>query len=173
MRAICIVASAALAIVLYGQATPKDVDGWDKVEWGMTIAQARAAYAIAADPESQNNWMLLELNPVKLAGVQMGVQLGARQGEAGKISLVRLWSFFGLPTSPPLAGAQDFDTLKSTLIEKYGHPATEDVQRGENFRLLKTVHWTFPSTSILLSLEQSSSLPNIGNIYLDYSPAHQ
>jgi hypothetical protein len=173
VRPIRIVVLAALAITLYGQATPKDVDGWDRVKWGMTIAEARAAYAIAAEPEIQNNWTLLELNPIKLAGVQLGVQLGAREGEAGKISLVRLWSFFGLPTSPPLAGAQDFDTLKSALIEKYGHPATEDVQRGENFRLLKTVHWTFPSTSILLSLEQSSSLPNIGNIYLDYSPARQ
>lgn len=173
MIATRIIALAALAVALYGQATPKDVDGWDKVKWGMTIAEARSAYGISAEPVSQDNWTLLDLNPVKVAGVQMGVQLGAKQGEAGKVSLVRLWSFFGLPSSPPLAGAQDFDTLKSALVQKYGHPATEEEQRGENFRLLKTVHWTFPSTSILLSLEQSSSLPNIGNIYLDYTPAHQ
>jgi hypothetical protein len=55
------------------------------------------------------------------------------------------------------------------LIQKYGPPASEEAKRGENFRLLKTVLWTFPSTSILMTLEQSASLPNLGNIILDYT----
>jgi hypothetical protein len=157
----------ALAVALSGQTRPKDVDGWDKIKWGMTIAQARSAYAVESQPESKDNWTLLDLKPVKVGAIEMGVQLGARQGSQ-KISLVRLWSFFGLPSSPPLAGAQDFDTLKTTLIQKYGPPDNEEEKRGENFRLLKTVLWTFPSTSILLRLEQSSSLPNVGNIFLEY-----
>jgi hypothetical protein len=162
-----------LAVALYGQAAPKDskpkdIDGWDKIKWGMTIAEARSAYGIDAQPETKDNWTLLLLNPVKVAGVEMGVQVGARQG-AGKISLVRLWSFFGLPSSAPVAGPQDFDTLRTMLVQKYGHPASEEATRGENFRLLKTVLWKFPSTSILLTLEQSSSLPNLGNIYLEYT----
>ena len=137
MIATRIIALAALAVALYGQATPKDVDGWDKVKWGMTIAEARSAYGIAAEPVSQDNWTLLDLNPVKVAGVQMGVQLGAKQGEAGKVSLVRLWSFFGLPSSPPLAGAQDFDTLKSALVQKYGHPATEEEQERRELPIVE------------------------------------
>jgi hypothetical protein len=156
-----------LAVALSGQTRPKDVDGWDRIKWGMTIAQARSAYAVESQPESKDNWTLLDLKPVKVGAIDMGVQLGARQGSQ-KISLVRLWSFFGLPSSPPLAGAQDFDTLKTALIQKYGPPDNEEEKRGENFRLLKTVLWTFPSTSILLRLEQSSSLPNLGNIFLEY-----
>jgi hypothetical protein len=168
MIALRLGATVALAVALYGQAKPDDVAGWDKIRWGMTIAEARAAYDINTQPENKDNWTLLYLNPVKISGVELGVQIGARQGSE-KIALVRLWSFFGLPNSPPLARAQDFDTLKTSLIQKYGHPAREEMKRGENFRLIKTVLWTFPSTSILMTLEQSASLPNLGNIYLDYT----
>jgi hypothetical protein len=158
---------AALAVALFGQPKPKDVDGWDKIKWGMTIAQARSAYAAESQPESKDNWTLLDLKPVKVGAIEMGVQVGARQGSQ-KVSLVRLWSFFGLPSSAPLAGPQDFDTLKTSLIQKYGPPDSEEAKRGENFRLLKTVLWKFPSTSVQLVLEQSFSLPNLGSIFLEY-----
>jgi hypothetical protein len=166
--AVRLCALIALAVALSGQARPKDVDGWDKIKWGVTIAQARFAYAVESQPESKDNWTLLDLKPVKVGAIEMGVQVGARLGSQ-QISLVRLWSFFGLPSSAPLAGPQDFDTLKTTLIQKYGPPDNEETKRGENFRLLKTVLWKFPSTSILLTLEQSSSLPNLGNIFLEYA----
>jgi hypothetical protein len=41
----------------------------------MTIAEVREhSYR-----ESKDNWTLLYLNPVKMGGVEMGVQVGARQ----------------------------------------------------------------------------------------------
>lgn len=40
---------------------------------------------------------------------------------------------------------------------------------GENTHLFKTALWMFPSTSISLSLEQSTALPNLGTIYLEYT----
>ena len=163
-------ALASLAVTLCAQ--PKDVDGWDKIKWGMTIAEVRAAYATDAKPESKDDWTLLQLNPVKMGTVEMTVEVGARQS-AGKITSVRLWSYFGIPSAAPTAGPQDFDTLKAFLTEKYGRPANEESRHGENFRLIKTVLWTFPSTSILLTLEQSSSLPNLGNIDLAYTATGQ
>jgi hypothetical protein len=172
MMAVRLGALAALAVALYGQSKPKDVDGWDKIKWGMTVAEVRSTYGIDTQPESKDNWTLLQLNPVKISGVEMGVEVGARQG-AGKITFVRLWSYFGLPSSPPLAGAQDFDTLRMMLVQKYDHPANEETTRGENFRLIKTVLWTFPSTSVLMRLEQSASLPNLGNIFLEYTATAQ
>jgi hypothetical protein len=163
---------AAVAVALYGQSKPKDVDGWDKIKWGMTVAEVRSSYGVEAQPENKDNWTLLQLNPVKVSGVEMEVQVGARQG-TGKVTFVRLSSYFGLPSSPPLAGAQDFDTLRTMLILKYGNPANEETTRGENFRLIKTVLWTFPSTSVRMRLEQSSSLPNLGNIFLEYTATAQ
>jgi hypothetical protein len=171
MIALRLGALAALAVVLSAQPAPQDITGWDKIHWGTTLAETRAAYDITSQPETRDNWTLLYLNPVRMSGVELGVQVGAREGSE-KIALVRLWSFFGLPSSPPLASPRDFDTLKTTLIQKYGQPAHEETKRGENFRLIKTVLWTFPSTSILMTLEQSSSLPNLGSIYLDFTPNH-
>src|SRR5579862_2021539 len=133
MIAVRLGALAALAVVLYGQ--PKDIDGWDKIHWGMTIAEAHAAYGIDAEPENKDGWTLLKLNPVKLGGVEMGVEVGARSSAKG-ISMVRLWSYFGLSTSAPTAGPQDFDTLRTVLIEKYGAPSDEETKHGENFRLI-------------------------------------
>ena len=172
MTAVRLGALAALAVALYGEPKPKDVDGWDKIKWGMTMAKARSAYDIQTQPESNDDWTLLILKPVKMGDIEMGAEAGARRGSQN-ITWVRLWSFFGLATSAPSAGSRDFDTLRTTLIEKYGQPANEETTRGENFRLIRTVQWRFPSTSILLSLEQSSSLPNLGNIYLDYSAAEK
>lgn len=168
MIAVRLGAVTAIAIALYGQPKPEDVPGWDKIEWGMTIAEVRSAYHVDTAPESNDSWTLLNLNPVKLGTIQMGVQVGARRA-SDKIVLVRLSLFFGLPSSAPSAGPQDFDTLKATLTKQYGPPDKEETTRGENSHLIRTVLWTFPSTSILLTLEQSASLPNLGNIYLDYT----
>jgi len=168
-RAIRLGVLVTLAIVAYAQPKPKDVEGWDKIKWSMTLAEVRSAYQIDAQPESKDNWTLLQLKPVKIAGVELGVQVAAKQ-DAGKIGSVTLWSYFGLPNSAPSAGPQDFDTLKNALIQEYGAPANEQSTRGLNFRLLKSVIWKFPSTSVLLTLEQSASLPNLGNIDLQYTP---
>jgi hypothetical protein len=168
MIAVRLAALTALAVALYGQTKPSDISGWDKIQWGMTLAEIRSAYDVHSDPESKDDWTLLYLNSVKISGVEMGVQVGARAG-AEKVTSVRLWSFFGVPNAAPFAGPQDFDTLRTTLIQKYGHPANEETRRGENGRIIKTVLWTFPSTSIILTLEQSTSLPNLGTIYLDYT----
>ncbi|MGP0071684.1 MAG: hypothetical protein ACLPWF_07090 [Bryobacteraceae bacterium] len=173
MIAVRLGALAALVVALYGQPQPedaklKDLGGWDKIRWGMTMAEVRAAYGIDTEPETKDGWTLLQLKPVKIGGVEMGVQVGARQ-DAGKIASVKLWSYFGIPTAGPSAGPQDFDTLRTILIEKYGAPASEESKRGENFRLIKTVLWTFPSTSVQMTLEQSSSLPSLGNIFVEYT----
>lgn len=168
MIAVRLAVCGILTVALYGQPKPGDVDGWDKIQWGMTMAEVRAAYHLDAQPETKDGWTLLELNPVKLGGVQLGVQAGAR-GDDGKISSVKLWLHFGLANSPPGSSARDYDTLRSILIEKYGQPAKEETQRGENFRLIKKVSWTFPSTSILMTLEASSAIPNLGNIDIDFT----
>jgi hypothetical protein len=34
---------------------------------------------------------------------------------------------------------------------------------------VKTVRWKFPSTSIVMTLEQSAILPNVGTIYIEYA----
>lgn len=163
-------ALTAVAVCLFAQTKPKDVGGWDKVRWDATISSVRSSYGVAAQPENKDGWSLLQLPPVRLGGVRMSVQVGAPEG-GGKIAYVRLWSYFGLPDSAPGASVEDFDRLRSALTKEYGDPANEEAHHEENFRLVKTANWKFPSTLIQLKLEQSSSLPTLGSVYLDYTPA--
>ena len=167
-RAVHLAAWFAFAVALPGQPQPKDIPGWDKIKWGMTIAEARAAYKLDAQPEKNNDWTLLKLNPVKIGNVEMGVQVGARHGTE-KITSVTLWSYFGLANSAPSAGPQDFETLKTLLTQEFGPPANQKTERGLNFRSIKTVLWKFPSTSILMTMEQSASLPHLGNLIIEYT----
>src|SRR5580700_896220 len=127
MLAVRFAALGALSIALWGQAKPKDVAGWDRITWSMTIAAVRSAYGVRAEPETKDDWTLLQLDPVKISGVEMGVQVGAQQG-APRIRSIRLWSYFGLPTSAPGSGSQDFDTLRTSLIQKYGQPDHEETE---------------------------------------------
>jgi hypothetical protein len=166
--AVRLAAGFGFAIALHGQPQPKDFPGWDKNKWGMTIAEARAAYGIEAQPEANSDWTVLKLDPVKMGGVELGVQVGARRGME-KITAVTLWSYFGLANSAPSAGPRDFDTLKTLLVQKYGQPANEETKRGLNFRLINSLLWKFPSTSILMTMEQSASLPHLGNLIIEYT----
>jgi hypothetical protein len=133
------IASFALAFGLLGQAPPKDVDGWGKLKWGMTIAEARAAGL---------------LEPVKIGDIAMKVDTFTK-GDTDSIKRIQLYNFF--------SNQHDFDTLKTLLTQKYGASASQETKRDEINARITTVLWTFPSTSILLTLREGKTL------YLDYT----
>jgi hypothetical protein len=146
--------TVALAVALMGQDKPKDVDGWGKIKWGMTLAEARSAYPVD-ETERNDYWTLLTLVPIKIGDIRMSVSVGAKHGTE-KISKVSMWMYFGLPSSAQFAGPQDFDALKTLLITKYGAPANEETKRDNGDRV-RTILWTFPSTTIVLKLKQSET----------------
>ena len=136
----------AVGLSAQAQSKPNDVAGWDKITWNMTVAQVRAAYHVEAQPETKDDWTLLQLNPVNMSGVQLGVQVGARLG-VQNVSSIRLWSHFGIPNSPPGASAQDRqvqivgsgnnDHIRFHLVEHLGVVSEElDAGRHLGLRLL-------------------------------------
>ncbi len=89
MIALRLAALAVLAIAVHGQPAPKDpapqdIAGWDKIKWGMTIAEARAAYGVDTQPESHDNWTLLYLNPVKIERRRNGCSGGSQGRPLGR-----------------------------------------------------------------------------------------
>lgn len=144
---------AGLAI---GQTAPKDVEGWGKIKWGMTIAEARAAYEITTQPQANpNGWTTLTLPPIKIANLEMFVDAGARPG-TDKISEVNLGLGFDDPGYP-----SGFDKLKALLIQKYGPPISDETKVAQPHTLdaghtIRDVLWTFPSASITLKLRPAS-----------------
>ena len=99
--AVQLAALVGFAIALHGQSAPKDIAGWDKIKWGMTMAEARAAYNVDAQPEANDDWTLLKLHPVNISGVELGVQVGARLGSEISGVMVRLMMF----QSPTVKGS--------------------------------------------------------------------
>jgi hypothetical protein len=161
-RRLCL--TAAFAVTLMGQAPPRDVDGWGKIKWGMTIADVSRVYEI--DRHEENDfWIQLIAQPVDIGDITMKVSFGAKHG-SDQISKVRLWMNFGLKDSAPSASAKDFDTLKTLLLQKYGSPIDGDT-RTEGTDRVRTFLWTFPSTSILLTQTQGQN--GTGRIDLDYT----
>jgi len=161
-RGLCAV--AVFAVTLLGQAPPRDVDGWGKIRWGMTIADVSQVYTI--DRHEENDFMLrLITQPIDVGDISMKVSFGAKHGSE-QISNVRLWLNFGLKDSAPTASARDFDTLKTLLVQKYGPPVTED-SKAEGAERTRTFLWTFPSTSILLTLTQNQN--DTGRVEVDYT----
>ena len=155
--------AGVFAVTLSGQAQPRDVDGWGKIHWGMTIAEAGQAYVI--DRHEDNDFLTqLIAQPIQIGDIIMKLSIGAKHG-AEQVSRVRLWMFFGRKDSEPGASAKDFDTLKTQLIQKYGPPVDGET-KTEGTDGIKTFLWTFPSTSIRLTITQG---PNSqGRIDLEY-----
>ena len=152
------------AIALSGQAPPRDVDGWGKIHWGMTIADASQAYVIDRH-EDNEFWSQLIAQPVAIGDITMRVSFGAKHGSE-QISRVRLWTNFGRRNSELSASANDFDTLKTQLIQKYGPPIDGET-RTEGTDGIRTFLWTFPSTSIRLTTTQGQN--GQGRIDLEYT----
>jgi hypothetical protein len=152
--------AGAFAITLLGQTPPRDVDGWGKIKWGMTSAEASQAYVIDRH-EDNESWAQLIAQPVEVGEIAMRVSIAARHG-SDQISRVRLWM--------NSASARDFDMLKAHLIQKYGPPVDGET-RTEGNDGIRTFLWTFPSTWIRLTLAQDQK--NQNRIDLEYMATDQ
>jgi hypothetical protein len=144
--------AGVFAITLLGQA-PRDVPGWGKIRWGMSIADANQAYVINRH-EDNEVWSELIAEPIEFYDFKLRVAIGARHGSE-QISRVRLWT----------NATQEFDTLKTLLIQKYGPPIDGET-RNEGADTVRTFLWTFPSTSIRMTLSEDQK--NQGRIDLEY-----
>ena len=151
------------AVTLSGQAQPRDIDGWGKIHWGMTIADASQAYVINRH-EDNEFWSQLIAQPVMVGDMTMRVSIAAKHG-SDQISRVRLSANFGRRND-----ADDFDTLKTQLIQKYGPPIDGET-RTEGADSVRTFLWTFPSTSIRLTLTQDAK--GQGRIEVEYNATDQ
>ena len=159
MKALRICLAGIFAVTLSGQAQPRDVDGWGKIHWGMTLAEASQAYVIDRH-EDNDYWSQLIAQPVIVGDITMRVSIAAKHGST-QVSRVRL--------STNVAGRNaedDFDTLKTQLIQKYGPPIDGET-RTEGTNAVRTFLWTFPSTSIRLTVTPGQN--SQGRIEVEYN----
>ena len=147
------------AHALPGQAQQGDFNGWGKIRWGMTLDEASKAYVIDRH-EDNDYWSQLIAQPMIIGDLTMRVSIAARHG-SDQVSRVRLATNIGGRNAE-----DDFDTLKAQLIQKYGPPIDGET-RTEGTNAVRTFLWTFPSTSIRLTVTENKD--GQGRIEVEYN----
>jgi hypothetical protein len=125
---------------------PKDVDGWGKVKWGMTLEAVQTTYGSEVKDVRPDRGMqcLTLLNKVKVADIDLGVYICAPR-LSDPVRKVELG------TVVESAGDRIHSTLKTLLIEKYGAPTNEQSEHPAEFGTTeRSSLWVLPSTSITL-----------------------
>lgn len=150
------------------QVPPKDVTGWGKVKWGMTLTEVKSAYRpsilnefpgqAASCSEYPMHYCVpdrgpfLEMSdPTEIGDIKMHVKIQAAY-KSTKIIGVELSDLIGKN------GPDNFDTLKALLIQKYGAPSNQETKIDEIGAHVRSILWTLPSTAILLTIRQEATL---------------
>jgi hypothetical protein len=151
---------AALALpFLPGQ--PKDLnrerdsDGFGNIKWGMTVAEAKAAFPGLREPErSELTSGAFEerlIQPVLMIGsVEMTVSI---QTKADSDLITRVV----LKLAPFVQHRKTaFQFLSNNLIQKYGKPSRRDTATRSRMKE-ETAVWVLPSTTITLDWREESA----------------
>ena len=154
---------------------PKDVAGWGKVKWGMTVAEAKAALGDEATPEPAPNPHDTYPTKLRLRNVQIGLGTGTvniqTKQDSDLVCVVTLLASPPAVEEAPGERAMLFERLKAMLIEKYGQPKASDrspiasLSRTESVKT--TVLWSFPSTSITLKWSDDAKY-HVGYVSIEY-----
>ena len=147
MRSIVALSAVLAGSVLLGQEKPKDVYGWGKIKWGMTIAQARAAYGTEAQGAEgkgpySGGWVeRLVIKNLKVGDIAVDASIASRPG-SDRIASVTLHA-------QGESKVWAYENLKTSLIRKYGRPTHED-RRDDGTLVTDKTTWIFPATAINL-----------------------
>jgi hypothetical protein len=150
---------AAIAMgLLAGQ--PKDLniesdaDGFGNIKWGMTVAEAKAAYSSLREPEhSELTSGAFEerlIQPVLMIGsVEMTVSIQTKADSDVITRIVLKLAPFVQPRKTA------FQFLSNNLIQKYGKPSHHDTATRSRMKQ-ETEVWALPSTTITLSWREEA-----------------
>jgi hypothetical protein len=177
---------------------PKDVQGWDKVKWGMSVAEVRTTYGSrVSEPIGLKQRLLASLRARGYAEDSVAIQAAEQMPESapdsklvikdihiGDIitasanvytasnsnSVAQVTIVVGDDDSTMTYREYTFKTLKPLLIQKYGTPKSEERRPDGAGGFMNTVLlWVFPSTSVkLVWSEDTNPGNNIGHVEIEY-----
>jgi hypothetical protein len=134
----------------------RDADGFGSIKWGMTVAEAKAAFPGLQEPErselASGAFRERLIQPVLMVGsVEMTVSIQTKIDSENITRIVLKLA----PFAPHKKTA--FRFLSNNLIQRYGKPSRQSTtSRGR--RKEATEVWVLPSTTITLNwLEESAS----------------
>ena len=149
-----ILAFAVLAVIGFGQTPPKDVYGWGKVRWGMTLAQAKAALGPQAEDSTEESATKakyperLVIDRVDIGDVRMKASIGV-DPSSNRIRQVLLNLWDGISRDPRGRDVRgdSYYTILTALKQKYGKPIGYEKDVQGDYIVTNRASWIFPSTA--------------------------
>jgi hypothetical protein len=132
----------------------RDADGFGNIKWGMTVAEAKAAFPGLLQPErselTSGAFVERLIQPVLMIGsVEMTVSI---QTKADSDLITRIV----LKLAPFVQHRKTaFQFLSNNLIQKYGRPSHHAAPRGRSKE--ETEVWVLPSTTVTLDWREESA----------------
>lgn len=148
----------------------QDVEGWTRIRWGMTVAEAREAYpGQVSDPRVAAAPDAILVDRFIISDIQIGriTAEAAVQTERDSNQVVAIRLRAAGPSASPRERTNTFSTLKQLLIVKYGPPQNEDHSPDGSGTTDSRVFWVFPSTSITLWWNEQAGGPGFVTIHYE------
>jgi hypothetical protein len=136
---------------------PKDVDGWGKIKWGMTVAQAKAAYGAIMQDRSGNPIegvkLVTRLSVDNLTINDMGISVHIETPQdVDRIERVSMT--LNVAGKRPNEARAIYETTRNTLTQKYGNPTRIEGRPSGPIAVVTSTVWIFPSTIIDLEWQE-------------------
>jgi hypothetical protein len=153
------------ALLLLPQAPAQDVKGWANTKWDMTLAEVKQAVEYPIESDAKGNTLFRIARPLEIESVPVRVTFEFPEGKL---------KFVTLSVKEDYARNLAFDSLKDSLIRKYGKPSDQDSKiehpvpgsLGEHVPAQhRTAVWSFPSTSIILDWMEYGDMGHVSIIY--------
>lgn len=158
------------AVSVFAQQNP-DATGWSLAKFGMSVDQLRQAFPAAqtVNPPQRDLGTLIRLaaTPVQLGPYRASARFEFPPDQ-DRLTAVNL------AVSDSASRPEAFESLKSSLIEKYGKPTgsdqtTERTAFGD-YIVTRTVEWRVPSAMISLTWIEAGDIGHVGVRYTERKP---
>ena len=174
--AICV--ALAFAGIAAAQTNPKDIDGWGKIKWGMTVAQAKAAYGPeaheSAGTDTEHGYAKkLAFEGLRIVGdleLRGSVQTATVPSDQIKEVTLSILESNATAKGGATVRRKAYNTLTDVLIQKYGTPAYRDEhQSRDGGPTTFSTTWILPSTVIRLDRFEAGGSTEYGTLDLRYT----
>ena len=144
---------------LNSQAEPKNICGYGKATWGMTVDEVSKAEPQAETPKESMNYTqydgLLEIKNVDVRSIKFNVIFCFDKTDKKLVAV----HFEGLQQQYPEINAESFTTIAQLLTGKYGAPT---------FTAENKASWKLPKTTIELTNDYMADV--ITEVFIVYEP---
>lgn len=153
------------------QDDPKNINGYGKAVWGMTVPQVLEAESPRASPAAKKDSfgdgavVLIDIQGIEISGTPFQARFAFKNDKLTRVQVTTSED----KRTPGCVNGITFSSIEQRLTEKYGAPVYRHITRSD-----RDVSWTLPKTLINLAyMEIDGTRYGLGctsHLNVTYSP---